>query len=307
MVRKFMCIFLVLSLLVTLTGVPVSASYAEASQPETIRETYVLDGHLCYYENGPTRVINAVVFEDTIDIALAYNDQFDMLYHASVPTSDYDSDLSDPDSWSYICEDAMEIMTGQIIPVESTEIVQTPENMLMSSNDSIYELFMEELEAIYGEGGTSDIIGSSLIDTENYVYATVTEYYNPYVEYVMQKKSAVGMTVQLFATFLGFSASTVAQAFGVGLSYTFPANTTAHIYYCHAYYERYCTADGTLYYTAEHDIVHKGLLDPTNLYDDIVGMEEDPYLDLYSPSSSVYNSFSQLIAYTKQAYEEDNN
>lgn len=34
-------------------------------------------------------------------------------------------------------------------------------------------------------------------------------------------------------------------------------------------------------------------------------LEEDPYLELYSPSSGVYHSFSQLIAYTKQAYEED--
>ena len=91
--------------------------------------------------------------------------------------------------------------------------------------------------------------------------------------------------------------------------YVIPHGSTFELYLCTAAFERICMVGTSIsnmegvYYRSSAELIHVGILDPTNLYDHAVAMEQTTTFELYDPSEEVFKSDSELARLTKLSYE----
>lgn len=266
-----------------------------------MKYTQDIDGISCYFESDDVKTINAAILNGKIEIDMVYQEENTTLHHAELALEEFTNvNFADVEEWNVVIQAA----EGRF-SAEQNLMIDTTSAVAFFASNSISDLFLDEMESIYGEGNTKRVEGTSRISSSPLLYATITEYYDPYVEYAGQKTSTRNLTVQAFAILLGVAPSVVCQAFGVALSATFPAQTSASLYNCVAYYEKVGTVSGTPYYRAYHEIRHLGVLDPENLHGDIVAMDSNPKHEFYDPSSSIYNSYEKMVECTKTAYEQN--
>lgn len=170
---------------------------------------------------------------------------------------------------------------------------------LRSSGPSVYDIFYDEMTAIYGEPYDGRFLGQQLISGTT-KYATVRENFNIGVEYKVKVKTARDLAIAALASLLGISSNLLVKLIGTAIS-VIPKGTEFYKYSCSALFDRVGSVSNVAYYIASHELGHIGIFYPESVYESCV-LVDAPYYDFYYPDQQSFDSVLYILQRTIALY-----